>query len=124
MIKKIGLYIGIITGVLAIGATIYNWGVKHEQKKAQDTTIEAKVDRLIVSDSLQTIYQRTVMDSIHKLSNQLRFYGREFSMMKQSDENLKNYMMKNAATKDDVMEVLQIWEVKKNEQPIALRNLE
>lgn len=118
MIKKVGAYIGTIMGVIGLTTLIFTQGIKHEQKRANDTSVEIKVDRLIAADSLQNTkwdeFQSAVLDSITNISGQLREQGREIRSLTTSQNNLRMYMINNAPTKEDMVEILNIWDIKKN----------
>ena len=118
MIKKLGIYIGVTTGIVSLATLIFSAGQKHERNVIKDTSVASKVERLVTTDSIRNVqmvfFQEAVMDSISNISHQLRRKRTEFEKTKGSLENLRMYMINNAATKEDMMEVLNVWDVKKN----------
>jgi len=118
MIKKLGIYIGVTTGIVSLATLIFSAGQKHERNVIKDTSVASKVERLVTTDSIRNVqmvfFQEAVMDSISNISHQLRRQRMEFEKTKGSLENLRMYMINNAATKEDMMEVLNVWDVKKN----------
>lgn len=109
---------GVITGTAAVITIVWGLAVKHAQKNIKETSIETtvndlskQVNTLIIS---QGEFQSAVLDSISNISQGQKEQGRAIYDLTQSNTNLKNYMIKNALTKDDVIEVLDIWDVKKN----------
>ena len=97
---------------------IYTWGAAHERNIVKDNNVADKVQRLVATDSIRmvqmTFFQDAVMDSISHISHQLRGQKAEFQKTKSSLDNLRVYMINNAATKEDMVEVLSIWDEKKN----------
>jgi len=118
MIKKLGIYIGVTTGIVSLATLIFTAGQKHERKIVADTSVASKVERLVITDSIRNVqmvfFQEAVMDSISNISHQLRRQRAEFQETKTSLENLRMYMIGNAATKEDMVNVLNVWDVKKN----------
>jgi len=116
--KGLFKYMGYFLSACAVVTVIFTWGVNHERKVVKDTSVSNKVDRLIESDSLRNVqmiyFQASVMDSISHISHQLRRQKDEFQKTKVSLDNLRIYMINNAATKEDMVEVLNIWDIKKN----------
>lgn len=53
--KWIAGVIGAVTAILGIVTLIYTQGIKAEQKKSKNSTIESKVDKLIVLDSIKSL---------------------------------------------------------------------
>ena len=118
MIKRIGTYVGTIMGVIGLTTLVFTQGIKHEQKRVTDSSVEIKVDKLITADSLQNIkwdtFQGAVLDSIANISGQLRDQNKKIHSLATSQDNLRMYMIQNAPTKEDMVEILNIWDVKKN----------
>ena len=116
--KGLFKYMGYFLSACAVVTVIFTWGVNHERKVVKDTSVANKVDKLIASDSLRHVqmvfFQESVMDSISHISHQIRVQRAESQKTKTSLDNLRIYMINNAATKDDMVEVLNIWDVKKN----------
>lgn len=118
MIKKIGTYVGTIMGVIGLTTLVFTQGIKHEQKRVTDSSVEIKVDKLITADSLQNTkwddFQSAVLDSITNMSGQIRNQSRKIHSLTTSQDNLRVYMINNAPTKEDMVKILDIWDVKKN----------
>lgn len=104
---------GIVGGITAIAGVItfiYTQGIKAEQEKNKESTIEAKVDKMIVSDSIKTIK----LDQL--LVNQNEFILKQKSFEKKLD-NLNNSYINHLRTDKKVDELIQYLEgVKKNNE--------
>lgn len=119
---------GVILSTAALITLAYTAGTKAERKQTQQTeisvgfeTLQGKVDSFVID---QSYFQKVVLDSIAKISMDVRQQGHVIGKMKTSQDNLKDYMMKKAATKDDLLEVVNIFDEKKNSNPMGLVRLE
>lgn len=123
MIKKIFTWIGYILSAAAFVTLISTWAVKHERERVENLTIESKVDKLLVSDSIRTIqwenyvqsqdqFKAAVLDSITYLSREQRAFRRSYVQ----------YVQKNTQSTDEIREYLKgiTWEEKKNFNPLGM----
>lgn len=108
--KWIAGVVGGITAIASIIIVIYSQGAKSEQKKIKDSSIEYKVDKLIVSDSLKNIK----IDKV--LLNQSDFSVKQSDMSGKLDNLNKSYI-NHLKTDKKVDELIQYLEgVKKNNE--------
>ena len=84
--KWVAGVIGGAMAVLGVVTLIYTQGVKAEQKKAQNSTIESKVDKLIVSDSIKSFK----IDQV--LVNQEKFGERQKDIETKVDNLNRSYI--------------------------------
>jgi len=120
--KWIGGVIGGITAIAGIILFIYSQGIKSEQEKIKDYSLEAKVDRLIEYDSIKTIK----LDQV--LINQDEFSQKQIMFEKKMD-NLNNSYINHLKTDKKIDELINYLEgVKKNNEnilyPIVFKNQE
>jgi hypothetical protein len=101
--KWIAGVIGGATAIAGIVMFIYNTGIKHEKEVQKDTSLEKKVDMLIVSDSLKTVK----LDQV--LVNQSDFAANQFNMNSKLDRLNNSYInhLKTDQKLDQVIEYLE-----------------
>ena len=115
--KVIMKIVGLLSFLIGALAWHANFTIKrYNERQEQVATTE---DINLLKDGL-----RVVVDSLSAFSSELRatnsrLQGIEDNMRQfnTTNTNLKNYMMRTAATKEDVLDVIQIWndaEKKKN----------
>jgi hypothetical protein len=78
--KWIAGVVGGVTAIAGIVTFIYTQGIKAEQKKLKSTSLEAKVDKLVVSDSIKN----------DKLDRMLYFQEISNNKQQQMDKKLDN----------------------------------
>ena len=106
--KWIGGIIGGVMAIVGVVTIIYTQGIKAEQKRYKESAVENKIDKLIVSDSIQSIK----IDEV--LSNQTNFTTEQASINSKLDNLNKSYI-KHLKTDKKVDELIQYLEdVKKN----------
>lgn len=117
-----GKVIGAIAILISSAYGAYKWaysqGVNAEKENNKSLTIEYKVDKLLVSDSLKTIWLDTISN------NQTRFYeitSRKLDRVTRAQDNLKSYMIEKAPTKDELQKVYDIFNTEKKNENIQIR---
>ena len=106
--KWIGGIIGGVMAIVGVVTIIYTQGIKAEQKRYKESTVENKIDKLIVSDSIQSIK----IDEV--LSNQTNFTTEQASINSKLDNLNKSYInhLKTDKKVDELIQYLE--DVKKN----------
>lgn len=123
MIKKIFTWMGYILSAAAFVTLVSTWAIKRERLRIETLTLESKVDKLLVSDSIRTIqwenyvesqdqFRAAVLDSITYLSREQRAFRRSYVQ----------YVQKNTQSTDEIREYLKgiTWEEKKNLNPLGM----
>ena len=100
--------VGIISGAAGALWIAFNFV---DNTKDQTRELTQKVDRIIYSDSAKM--DRIISnDSVQNIK--IDRLIRSVDMLVISNNNLREYMMNHASTTDELLEVLDIWEEKKN----------
>ena len=117
-VKTIITIIGIITSI-AGGIAVYNNWIINRHEANQNLEIQSQEFK-----ELQQNFD-LVIDSIGSLSRQVRVVDSkvekaadEFratsNYLLKSDENLKNFLLDHAVSTEEILEIIEIWEIKKN----------
>jgi hypothetical protein len=112
-----GKIIGAILGAISLAGIIFAAGMKAERKNNKQIEIIAIQDT--IQDNQKKIMDelKLVKDTVGKVSKAVRVIVPEFKTqidkVTQAQQNLKNYMVEKAATKQDVLQVQKIFEVEK-----------
>ena len=101
--KVVGWFVGTVAAVTIVWqlATYFN-NTEHRTEK-----IEGKLEIIIDTQGVQQSQQDSILHNINKLNGNVR----ELTL---SNDNLKGYMMRHSTTQEELLEVLDIWESKKN----------
>lgn len=113
--KTVTLFISLSVGIAGGIAVYNNWIVgRHEQ--GQQLEVQSKEFR-----ELQESFD-VVIDSIGSLSKQIRIVeskvenvNTKANFLMESDNNLKNFMLEHAVSTEEVLNIIEIWDIKKKE---------
>ena len=107
--KLISAMIG-IAGMLIVGKAKYDsWIIAKSEEKKIEISRWQKVDHLVKSDSTRQLQYDTLMVSVRNIYQISDKTSRKLN-------NLKDYMIEKAATKQDLLDVVKVFEIeKKNE---------
>lgn len=116
MIKKIMGWVTYVLSAIALITLVSTWSVKKERERVANSTLEAKVDRLLVSDSVKTVqwdnyveqqgqFHEAVLDSIANVSKRTRSLEKSYI----------RFVERNTQSTDEIREYLKgiTWEEKK-----------
>jgi len=116
MIKKIMGWVTYVLSAIALITLVSTWAVKRERDRVANSTLEAKVDRLLVSDSVKTMqwvnyvekqeeFHEAVIDSIAMVSSRARSLEKSYI----------RFVERNTQSTDEISEYLKgiTWEEKK-----------
>ena len=108
--------IGSFVAVAAAATIVWQTAVYFNEAENKTDAIENKLETIIhtqkIQQGQQEIQQRQT-DSILVNINKLNRNVKELTL---SSDNLKNYMMRHSNSREEMLEVLDIWESKKNSQ--------
>ena len=105
-----------VLSAIALITLVSTWAVKRERDRVANSTLEAKVDRLLVSDSVKTMqwvnyvekqeeFHEAVIDSIAMVSSRARSLEKSYI----------RFVERNTQSTDEISEYLKgiTWEEKK-----------
>ncbi len=104
-------------GLVGMVSVISFTAVKIDHLKNRKINQSVRIDKWIEYDSLEheegKYFRISVMTKLSILSDSLRAVNDNVRLQSAVNSNMKDYMMRKVATKDGVMEVLQVFNVEK-----------
>ena len=103
--KVVGWFIAAAAAVTIVWqlATYFN-NTEHRTEK-----IEGKLETIIDTQGVQQSQQDSILYNINKLNGNVK-------KLTLSSDNLENYMMRHSTSQEELLEVLEIWDIKKNKK--------
>jgi len=112
-----GKIIGAILSAITLTGIVFSAGMKSERKNSKQVDIIASQDTIQKNQKKLMQELKLVKDTVGKVSTAVRVIVPEFKTqidkVTKAQQNLKNYMVEKAATKQDVLRVQSIFEVEK-----------
>lgn len=107
------IFFGVIGMVTVISAT----AIKFDHMRTGRANNDVRIDKWIRYDSLEhasaNSFRMEIRNQYRNLSDSLRTVNRSMRMFSTSQGKLRNYMINNAATKNDVLMIYNIFDVEK-----------
>lgn len=108
----IALGVGISTAVIS-----YNkWIINRHEEDVQQAETHVEVEELSKQLSIMADSVGTLSQEVRSFSPQLNETNVKMDMLIQSDKNLRQYLLDHAVSKEEVLDIIEIWNIKKNSQ--------
>ena len=93
----------------AVFTMVFAMGAKHESKQNRNVVVEEKLSRVITSLDSQSVQMDSIMSRVGKVEDRVINVEGSAKNTEGQLSKLQRYMIDKAATKEDLIEVYEIW---------------